>query len=73
MSKHRNDTMLIGLVALAVTLNVSVASAALNPFPGLDPNAVIRLDPNALSRPVVDLRDRHAEETYAKNGAEIVP
>lgn len=73
MTKRKNTTIRIGLTALALTLNAAVACAGQNPFPGLDPNTVRRLDPNGLSLPIGEPPDSAAEAVYAKEGAEIVP
>jgi hypothetical protein len=72
MSGHRKHVAMAGLALLAVMWNMAAASAGDRRFPSIDPNGVIRLDPNALSAYVL-WQDRQAEEVYRTEGAEIVP
>lgn len=68
MSEHRKHVAIAGFAVLAVTWNAA-AFAGNRRFPDIDPNAIVRLDPNALSRSY----DRLAEAVYKSEGAEIVP
>ncbi len=76
MNRCRNNGGTAEFILLLVTLGSAIASAGLPPFllppPGMDPNEVISLDREALSRYTADWEDRLARETYSKAGAEVV-
>jgi hypothetical protein len=68
--KHYPTTAV--LIGLVVASGTSVMAASLSQFTGLDPNMVIRLDPNDLQFPG-DWQVRQGQDVYRKEGAEIVP